>query len=367
MYPLIEIDLKKVEENAKKITTLFRSMGIDIMAVTKGFSADEKIVTALTRGNVEYLADSRLMNLKKMKGFPLKKVLLRLPMASEVNELVRYADYSMNSELSTLKEIGRASWRNRTVHKVIVMIDLGDHREGIQPKNLDQFVAEAVKIKGVEIRGFGVNMTCFSGVIPEQQTLIKLVKLTREMEEKYQLNIEMISGGSSSSVYLINEGGIPEGISNLRLGEVILLGTETAYGKNFINLHEDIFTLRTQIIEIKDKPSMPKGLMGKDAFGHEPVHEDRGILRRAIVALGRQDADPDGVIPSNSKIKILGASSDHMIVDITDDPEHYEVGDIMSFKLKYSGLLRAMTSPYVEKVYLNEEVNLGILPLVSDL
>ncbi len=366
MYPIIEIDLKKAEENARKVATLFGSIGISIMAVTKGFSADERIVASLAQGGVEFLADSRLMNLKKLKGFPLKKVLLRLPMASEVDELVRYADYSMNSELSTLKEIGKASWRNRTVHKVIVMIDLGDHREGIQPENLNEFIAQAVKIKGIEICGFGVNMTCFSGVIPEQETLLKLVRLAREMEERYQLNIEMISGGSSSSVYLINEGGIPEGISNLRLGEVILLGTEAAYGKNFIHLHEDIFTLRTQIIEIKDKPSMPKGLIGKDAFGNVPVHEDRGILRRAIVALGRQDADPEGIIPRNSKIRILGASSDHMIVDITDDPDHYEVGDIMSFKLKYPGLLRAMTSPYVEKVYLNEELDVISLPQVSD-
>lgn len=363
----MEIDLKKVEENARHVTALFNPIGITIMAVTKGFSADEKIVSALAKGGVNFLADSRLRNLKKLKDFPLKKILLRLPMASEVDELVKYVDYSMNSELSTLKEIGKASWRNRTAHKVIVMVDLGDHREGIQPKDVDEFVAQAVKIKGIEICGFGVNMTCFNGVIPEQTTLKKLVELSRVMEEKYHLHIEMISGGSSSSVYLIDKGGIPEGISNLRLGEVLLLGTEAAYGKNFINLHEDIFTLKTQIIEIKDKPSMPKGLIGKDAFGNVPVHTDKGILRRAIVALGRQDADPEGITPRNPKIKILGASSDHMIVDVTEDPNHYEVGDIMTFNVKYSGLLRAMTSPYVSRVYLHEEVLEKSLPQVSDL
>lgn len=367
MYPLIEIDLKKVEENTKKMTTLFESLGISIMTVTKGFSADEKIVMAMVRGGTNYLADSRLQNLKRLKGFPLKKVLLRLPMASEVDDLVMYADYSMNSELSTLKEIGKASWRKRTNHKVIVMVDLGDHREGIQPKNLDDFMAEAVLIKGIEVCGFGVNMTCFSGVIPEQETLAKLVSLSRAMEKKYQLDIDMISGGSSSSVYLIDEGGLPEGISNLRLGEVILLGTEAAYGRGFHNLHQDIFTLKTQIIEIKDKPSMPKGLIGKDAFGNVPEHKDRGILRRAIVALGRQDADPEGISPRNHKISILGASSDHMIVDITDDPDHYEVGDIMTFKVKYPGLLRAMTSPYVEKVYLHETLDQVGLSQVSTL
>ena len=367
MYPIIEIDLKKVEENARCITNLFNPMGITIMAVTKGFSADERIVSALVRGGVDFLADSRLRNLKKLKNFPLKKILLRLPMASEVDDLVKFADYSMNSELSTLKEIGKAAWRNRTTHKVIIMVDLGDHREGIQPKHLDEFIGHAVKIKGIEIRGFGVNMTCLNGVIPEEKTLIKLVDLAQKMQEKYKITIEIISGGSSSSVYLIDEGKIPEGINNLRLGEVILLGKEAAYGKRFHNLCEDIFTLKTQIIEIKDKPSMPKGLIGKDAFGNIPFHEDRGILRRAIVALGRQDADPKGITPRNRKIKILGASSDHMIVDVTEDPDHYEVGDVMTFDLNYSGMLRAMTSPYVGRVYLNEEAHKVSLPQVSDL
>jgi len=57
------------------------------------------------------------------------------------------------------------------------------------------------------------------------------------------------------------------------------------------------------------------------------------------------------LIPENDRIEIMGASSDHLIVDFTRDSS-VKVGDVISFIPGYSSLLRAMTSPYVEKVYL---------------
>ncbi len=355
MYPCIEINLRKIETNARRLKKLFTPQGISIMAVTKGFSAEPRIAEAILKGGAEYIADARIQNLKKLHHLPKEKVLLRLPMKSEIHDVVKYCDYSLNSELETLREIGKVAREMNTVHKVIIMVDLGDYREGIRYHRVEQFVKEAVEIEGVKIRGFGVNLTCFGGVIPEQTTLLRLAEISETMRVKYNLKIDIVSGGSSSSVYLINEeNGFPKGINNLRLGEVMLLGKETAFGKRFDGLYEDAFILKAQIIELKDKPSVPHGRIGKDAFGNVPVYEDRGIIRRAILALGKQDVDPSGIIPVNQDISILGASSDHLILDLSRDKYSYQVGDIVHFYVKYGGMLNAMTSPYVEKVYIED-------------
>ncbi|HSL87185.1 MAG TPA: alanine/ornithine racemase family PLP-dependent enzyme, partial [Bacteroidales bacterium] len=358
MYPCIEINLNKIETNARRLNCLFKPKGISIMAVTKGFSGEPKIARAILKGGAEYIADARIQNLIKLKDLPKEKVLLRLPMISEIHDVVKYCDYSLNSELETLREIGKVAKSMDTVHKVIIMVDLGDYREGIRYHRVEQFVKEAIGIEAIAIRGFGVNLTCFGGVIPEQTTLLRLVEISESMKVKFDLTIDLVSGGSSSSVYLLNEeNGFPQGINTLRLGEVMLLGKETAFGKRFDGLHEDAFILKAQIIELKDKPSVPHGMIGRDAFGNVPKYEDRGIIRRAIVALGKQDVDPSGIIPVNPDISILGASSDHLILDLSKDKYTYQVGDIVHFYVKYGGMLNAMTSPYVEKVYIEDNKN----------
>lgn len=319
MYPLIEIHLDKIENNSRKVHEIFKQAGISIMAVTKGFSAEPRIAEAMLRGGAEFIADARIRNLKRLAHLPGKKVLLRLPMKSEIEDVLSYCDYSLNSELDTLREIGKAASRRQMVHQVIIMVDLGDYREGIRYHKVEEFIKEAITIPGIRIKGFGVNLTCFGGVIPEQTTLLRLVDIAMRMREKYDLDVEIISGGSSSSVYLIEEeNGFPPGVNNLRLGEVILLGKETAFGEHFDGLEEDAFILKAQIIELKEKPSVPHGRIGRDAFGNIPRHEDRGIIQRAILALGKQDVDPSGIIPVNPKLSILGASSDHLILDVSD-------------------------------------------------
>ncbi len=361
MYPQVEVDLKKIERNTQTMVHDLGEMGISVMAVTKGFGAKREIVQAMLKGGAQFIADSRIQNLKKLKDIHAKKVLLRLPQKSEIDDVVLYADYSLNSEIETLRLLGASAIRRRKVHKVIVMVDLGDYREGIRYHKVPDFCREAVRVSGVEIAGFGVNLTCFGGVIPESDTLRRLVDITEAMKKEHSLNIEIVSGGSSSSVYLLYENdGFPEGINNLRLGEVILLGKETAFGRHLEGLHDDNFILKAQIIEVKEKPSVPHGRIGLDAFGHKPVYHDIGIIKRAIVAIGKQDVDPSAIYPLETDVEIIGASSDHMIMDVSKSVREYNVGDVLRFGLKYGGLLSLMTSMYVDKVYLEDGIPLKI-------
>lgn len=350
MYPRIEINLTKLKENTKKLCVECAAHGIGVWAVTKCFCSIPEISKAVVEGGASMLADSRVENLKKLKRFDIPKVLLRIPMHSEVDEVIEYADYSLNSELSTLELLGAAAKKKNKTHRVILMIDLGDLREGIWKTEVENFVKSAILIEGIEIKGFGVNLTCYGGVIPNNENLGELVNISREMERKYNLDIQFISGGNSSSFHLLRKNSMVQGINNLRLGEIMLLGRETAYGEAIEELNKDVFVLKGELIEVKNKPSVPVGQIGMDAFGNTPTYEDRGIIKRGIVGFGRQDIDINGIFPIDQAIDVIGGSSDHTIMDLSNSPYDYKVGDKVEFLLDYGCLLRAMTSSYINKI-----------------
>jgi len=351
-YPRIEINLSKLKHNVKTITDKCKENGIKVAGVTKVFCADKKLVKAYVDGGVSYLADSRLQNFQRLKDFSLPKILLRLPMISEAEEVVKYADASLNSEIETIRALSREAVKIGKKHEIILMVDLGDLREGyFYEDDLYKSAEEIKKLEGVELIGIGTNLTCYGGVIPTPENLGRLVEIKKNLEKNHDVKLKIISGGNSSSIPLLYDGTIPEGINNLRLGESLVLGRETAYGKDIEETFNDVFKLVIEAIEIKDKPSLPVGEIGKDAFGNVPVFEDKGIRKRMICAIGRQDLLPDDITPYDKEITVIGSSSDHLILDITNSKIKYKVGDKLEFGLKYGGILRGMTSEYVKKVY----------------
>jgi predicted amino acid racemase len=234
------------------------------------------------------------------------------------------------------------------------MIDLGDLREGIFYENEDlifEAVEEILQMSNINFYGIGVNLTCYGAIIPKHDNLSKLTSLAEKIENKFKIKLNMISGGNSSSIYLIEKRELPKGINNLRLGESFLLGNDTAYGTKLPGTTSDALILEAEIVELKEKPSLPIGEVGVDAFGQKPYYEDRGIIKRAIIAVGKQDTDIDSMEPIDEKIDILGGSSDHIILDVTKSDKEYKVGDIVRFTLGYGGMLKTSTSPYVEKAY----------------
>jgi len=355
MYPKLVIDLKKVKNNLDRITEMVKGAGCSLMIVTKGYCADMEIFKLLEESEIDYLADSRIQNLRKYEGTTKERVLLRLPMISQSEEVVRYAEISLNSEIETIKKLNEAAVKLNKKHKILLMIDLGDLREGIFFKDEDEIyhtVEEILKLENIELFGLGVNLTCYGAVIPKQDNLSILVDIAHKIEAKFNISLTMLSGGNSSSVYLIGRNELPEGINNLRVGEAFLLGDETSYSQMLDGFYDDAFTLEAEIIELKEKQSLPIGETGVDAFGNRPFYEDLGVIKRAITAVGRQDIDPDHLHPADPEISILGASSDHLILNVDKTENNYKVGDILKFKLEYSSLLRATTSSYVQKEYI---------------
>lgn len=349
-YPALKVNLKKIEANTRLLVEKCAAHNIKVSAVTKVFCGLPQIAEAIAKGGAAYLADSRVENLKKMRHINLPKVLLRIPMLSQVKEVVEFADISLNSEYEVIKALSDESLKKGKCHDIILMVDLGDLREGVWADEAVDYAGKILELKGVRLIGIGTNLTCYGAVIPKVDNLSRLVEIAENIEKKYGIELNIISGGNSSSIYLVENGTIPRGINNLRLGESIVLGNETAYGNRIEGTYNDCFTLCAEIIELKEKQSVPIGEIGVDAFGNKPTYVDRGIRKRAILAIGKQDVRIDGLTPIDERIIILGASSDHMIVDVTDCEKDYSIGDIIEFTMDYGALLAASTSDYVNKV-----------------
>lgn len=348
--PRLEIDLNKIKHNTKVLAESCKKSNIQLAGVTKVFCGNPEIAKAIAEGGVVMLADSRIENLKKIASIDIPKLLLRLPMRSQVEDVVKYADISLNSEIKTIEELGQVAVAQDKVHKIILMIDLGDLREGVWQDHAIDMVGDIVKLEGVQLIGIGTNLTCYGGVIPNSQNLSILVEVANRIENQFGISLEIISGGNSSSLYLLEKDEMPKGINHLRLGESILLGRETAYGNVIKDTYQDAFTFVAEIIELKEKPSIPIGEIGVDAFGNKPTFVDRGIRKRAILGVGRQDVSLSNITPLDDKMIILGASSDHLIIDVTDCEKEYAVGDEIRFEVEYGALLQLMTSEYIQKV-----------------
>ncbi|MEI8216922.1 MAG: alanine/ornithine racemase family PLP-dependent enzyme [Eubacteriales bacterium] len=348
-YPALIIDKKKLEENTRIIVDNCKAYGIAVTAVTKCYCAIPELAIAQVKGGANMLADSRIENLKKLKDIPVPKLLIRIPMLSQVEEVVRYADISLNSEISVIKALSDESVKQGKVHKVIFMIDLGDLREGCLIEDAMDVIDEIVHLEGVCLAGIGSNFSCFGGVLADKDNLQVLVNLKENIAQKHGLKIEYITAGNSASYHVMEAGDVPKDVNHFRLGEIILLGKDEQTGKIVENINSDVFTLVAEIIELKDKPSKPFGKIGVDAFGMIPSFEDIGIRKRAIFGIGRQDVKVDDLFPKVSGAKIIGASSDHMIVDLTDCEKDYKVGDLMEFQVAYGALLALSTSEYVSK------------------
>jgi len=351
---VLESYLDKITENSKRVVEKCLEKKIQVVGVTKGFSAMHQIVACMHAGGIEEFADSRLENIIELRKRYLHNpiTLLRIPRLSDVDYVVKYVDTSINSEITVIEALSEAAIKIDKVHNVILMVDVGDLREGIMQGNVLGIATRIFRLRGVNLVGLATNMGCFGGVLPSTDNLGILVKLQCVIEEHLGHKIEILSGGGTSTLLLVENGLIPQEINQLRIGEGILLGTDTTNDRVIPWLYQDTFRLRAEVIEVKNKPSMPIGTIGKDAFGNTPEFIDVGIRKRAIVALGKQDVYIEGIFLMDKKLEILGASSDHTIVDITDSDKDIVVGDEIVFGLTYSGLLSASDSRFIEKKFI---------------
>ena len=361
-YPQLEFDLALLRSNADAVISRCRGMGIRVCGVVKGVDGLPEAARVLRAAGAAELGTSRLEQVAKCRaaGVLGPWLLIRIPGLTELPDVVALCETSLQSEWPTLLALEEECLRQNKTHRVIVMTDLGDLREGFWDKKELVDVCERVErdLPHVQLAGIGVNLTCYGSTKPTPEKMNELVGLARQVEQRIGRKLEIVSGGATSSFTLVHWGTMPAGVNHLRIGEAILLGKDLQVDwgiRDMDYLRMDALTLRAEVVEVKDKPTYPIGEFAIDAFGRKPVYEDRGIRRRAILALGRADVgELESLIPREPGLTVIGGSSDHCIVDVEDCPRRLQVGDIVEFSLCYSHMLYATARSDMRIIFKNQ-------------
>ena len=281
-------------------------------------------------------------------------LLVRIPMMCEIEDVVRYSDISLVSERETLNTLNEEAKKQNKTYGVVLMYDLGDLREGVFLKEELIQLAQYVEYEmgNLYLEGIGSNLSCYGSVAPSNENLSQLAEAATEIEEKLGRRLNIISGGGTTTLPLMVSGGVPKKINHLRIGEGINNTQDLPlyWNTNIEGLDPDVFILKAQIVELNEKPTHPIGQLLVNAFGDLPHYDDRGIRKRAIVALGNQDlGDSSRLVPRDKDMQVMGASSDHTILDIHDCKKQYKLGDIVEFNILYQAMLMTSLSDYVQK------------------
>jgi predicted amino acid racemase len=360
LAPRLEIDLGKIQHNARMLVERLAKRDISVTGVTKATLGSPEIAHAMLLAGVSGLGDSRIENIEAMRSssVPARMSLIRSPMLSQAKRVVTSADVSFNTELEVIRRLSLEAGKSDRTHAVVLMVELGDLREGIMPGDLMAAVSETLTLPNIVLNGLGTNLACRSGASPDDTNMGELSRLAALIEATFDISLEIVSGGNSANLEWVFSSEHTGRVNNLRLGESILLGCETLHRNAMDGLYTDAITLVAEVIESKVKPTLPTGRLAQTAFGTSPVPTDRGAITQTILAIGIQDIDPRGLRPPEGT-EILESSSDHLITTSTVDS--VPIGAEMTFQLDYSALVRASTSPFVTKSFKSADNVLSLL------
>lgn len=350
----ITLNQYKLKENFDYLNTLFEQNGIEWSIVAKVFCGNEKYLKELIGLGIGQICDSRIDHLETIKGLApeIETVFIKPPAKRNAARIVRFADVSFNTEYDTIKVLSDEAEKQGKLHKIVIMLELGELREGVMREQFVDFYARVFNLPNIKVVGIGTNLTCMYGVLPNHDKLIQLCLYKQLIEAKFNRNIPYISGGASVTIPLINKSLLPAGINHFRVGETLFLGTDVYNSEPFEQMHNDVFKLYAEIIELTEKPAMPMGEMGQNLTGETLSFSDTGNTTssyRAIIDIGLLDVEDGHIKPVSKDMQIVGASSDMIVVDLGENPQHFRVGSTIEFSMDYMGLLRIMSSDYVDK------------------
>lgn len=345
---------EELRHNFEFLDELFKDNGIKWGITTKLFCGNRAFLNEVIDLGIGEVHDSRVSNLRVIKEIDPNTVTIYIkpPPKDIVRDVVKYADISLNTELATLHDLSEEAERQDKIHKVIIMIEMGDLREGVMRDDLINFYEKVFRLPGIEVVGLGTNLNCLHGVLPDGDKLIQLALYKQIIELRFKKEIPLVSGGTTVTIPLLLRNQLPTGINHFRVGEALFFGKNLFTDGVIKGMSDRVLELYTQIIELSEKPKVPMGELGVNPQGKttEVSEEDVGKTSyRAIIDIGVLDIQPNYLIPVDDKITITDASSDMLVLDVGSNPKGYKVGDTIRFKLKYMGALGLMSSDYIEK------------------
>lgn len=352
----INIDTNKIIENIKKLDVFLSGFGISWSLITKMACGNEQLLQKILNEsylkNLHSIGDARLSNLRMVKKISpdVKTIYIKPPALVQIKNVVNYSDISLNSSLTTINEINKASKAIGKIHQIIVMIEMGELREGVLRNNVLSFYEKILNLSNVEVIGLGTNLGCMYGIEPTYDKLIQLSLYKLLLEEKFKKKLPLISGGSSITLPLISKR-LPKSLNHLRIGETAFHGISLDNGKKFRNLSTHAFNFSAEIIELEKKESVPDGNIGDAGIGHTAGFDENEniISHRAIVDFGSIDVNSEDLTPRDENIKFIGTTSDMTVYNLGENKQGYKVGDKIHFLPNYMATARLLNSKYITK------------------
>lgn len=350
----IELYKKKLATNYRYLDKLFKDNGKEWAVVTKMLCGNEEYIKEIISLGAKELCDSRISNLRVVKSIDpnVQTVYIKPPAKRSIEDVVKYADASFNTELDTIRMLSAEAQKQEKMHKIIIMIELGDLREGVMGENLIDFYQSIFELPNIKVTGIGTNLNCLNGVLPSQDKLIQLGLYQQLIEAKFDRHIPWVTGGTSVIIPLIFQHQVPDVVNHFRVGETLYFGNNLLTDEPLEGMETDVIRLFTEIIEITEKPKVPIGYLAENPSGEvfKVSEEDYGAnMQRAILDIGLLDISTDFLIPEDKDLELVGASSDMLVADLGSSKKQYKVGDLVSFKLKYMGALGLLNSDYIGK------------------
>lgn len=350
----LTLNRESLKYNYYFLDSLFKERGISWGVVSKLLCGNKLYIQELLNLGVKEIHDSRVSNLKVVKALDpsVQTVYIKPPAKRSISSIVKYADVSFNSEFDTIKMLSAEAKKQGKTHKIVIMIEMGDLREGVMGEELMDFYAQIINLPNIEISGIGTNLNCLNGVMPTQDKLIQLSLYKQLIEAKFNIKIPWVSGGTSVVVPLMMKNMRPMAVNHFRLGEALFFGNDLFTGETIEGMRTDVFKLYTEIIELTEKPTIPTGYLSTNVDGKTFEMEDQDFgatSYRAIVDIGLLDIQTEYLVPEDSRLEIIEASSDMLVLDLGETSMDYKVGDLITFDLKYMGALRLLNSDYIDK------------------
>lgn len=348
----LSLDRDKLRHNHAELRRRIPG-GVRWGIVTKLLCGDERFLEEVLALGPDQVLDARLENLETIRALrpDVETGYIKPSAPDEAERVVRAADLSFVSEPRAMDALDAAAADLGVRHRVVMMVELGDLREGVTRERLVEAAGAALRYEHLELVGLGTNLNCLNGVLPSEDKLIQLPLYREIIELRHDASLPLLSAGTSVTLPLLFAGGLPAGINHFRIGEALFFGRDLLRGETFDGFADDVFRLEARVLEVADKPTEPSGELGEDPFGgrRAPALPSGTTARRAILDLGYLDADPRFLTPEDDGVEIVDASSDMLVVDVSGRAEATNVGDRLGFGLRYMGALKLMNSPYVDK------------------
>ena len=359
------IHTDKIKENIITLSKYFRKHKIDWSLVTKVFSGDKEFLKNLLTedviNHIDSIGDSRLTSLMNLREINpnMRTIYIKPPAIIYADDVVKYANISLNTSYKTIKALNDAAKKQNIIHKVIIMIELGELREGINRNDVIEFYDKVFDLSNIEVIGLGSNLGCMYGVEPSYDKLLQLSLYKQIIESKFNRKLKYVSGGSSITLPLIEYGKVPADINHFRIGEAIFFGTSPLEGEKFLNLHTNTFEFKANIIELEEKYVVPDGIINEANIGHTiDFNESEASEKsyKAILDFGMLDVDSKDIECNDKTVGFVGITSDMTVTDIgnnkVDGKKKFNVGDKICFTPNYMAVARLLNSKFIEKKYL---------------